>query len=151
MLIPSFQLHNNLKIITSDKTEVDLFSHLSVINGFVCDIEKTVQSVSKNIFYTLSFIEKTTQSILNPSKAMNIEQVINEPFWCISVENQNFMMRRFGKVSLTGNTHTCIDAVDKYGCRHVVNAFGYGSEFDRTYNESLVGTNGFDSFKIIDV
>lgn len=146
-----FQLHNNLKIITSDKTEVDLFSHLSVINGFVCDIEKTVQSVSKNIFYTLSFIEKTTQSILNPSKAMNIEQVINEPFWCISVENQNFMMRRFGKVSLTGNTHTCIDAVDKYGCRHVVNAFGYGSEFDRTYNESLVGTNGFDSFKIIDV
>lgn len=55
------------------------------------------------------------------------------------------------KLILSGHTHTCIDTFDQYGCRHIVNAYGYESEFNRLQQKGISGSNGFNSYKIIDV
>lgn len=52
---------------------------------------------------------------------------------------------------LSGHTHTCIDGVDEYGCRHVINAYGYQSEFERNLSKVIEGSNNFISNKIIEV
>ncbi|MBP7966647.1 hypothetical protein KAZ66_00005, partial [Candidatus Woesebacteria bacterium] len=38
-------------------------------------------------------------------KHLIIEDVENEPFWCITSNNKNWVMRRNGKVFVTGNCH----------------------------------------------
>ena len=53
-------------------------------------------------------------------------------------------------LAISGHTHTCVDAIDDYGCRHYINAFGYPYEFGRSVSDSLKGSNGFDSHKIIE-
>lgn len=55
------------------------------------------------------------------------------------------------KVIFSGHTHTCINTKDQYGCTHIINAYGYESEFNRIEQNNLLGTNGFDSHKIINV
>lgn len=141
--------HNSFQIFTSKEKEMNILSHLAVINGFMCNISSRIHGFSKKLNYTLSITEKTIQGIQKPNESLIKEHVVNEPFWCISVENENFMMRRNGKISLTGNTHTCINKKDIYGCTHIINAYGYSSEFNRIEQNNIVGSNGFDSHLII--
>ena len=53
------------------------------------------------------------------------------------------------KLILSGHTHTCINKKDIYGCTHIINAYGYSSEFNRIEQNNIVGSNGFDSHLII--
>lgn len=71
--------------------------------------------------------QKQWTQIEKPNTLITKEKVINEDFWCITILNENFFIRRNNKISLTGNCH---DAFDKEvdGCRVINNAYGYKSE-----------------------
>lgn len=45
-----------------------------------------------------------------PKEKTNIEHVKNEHFWCIKTKNKNFLIRRNGKVHITGNCHGSLRA-----------------------------------------
>jgi hypothetical protein len=58
-----------------------------------------------------------------------VKQTLDENFWCITVKNSNFLMRRKGCVSLTGNTHTPF-AGEVDGCKLQCAPIGYTHERD---------------------
>lgn len=126
-------------IFTSKKTECDFLSHLSIINGYSCTVHaRDNHGFSKQTAYTLTIGLRATMSIENPKKSCKSEIVSNEDFWCITVKNENFFMRRNGKISLTGNTHTGIDKIVD-GCRLVINPMGHSSEDQFTnFSKSLL-------------
>ena len=93
-------------VYTSKKEECDLLSHLATINGYTSTTTIRYQhGFSKGISYEIYFRESSTSYTNRIKDSTIISEVINEPFWCIKTELQNFFIRRNGKTSLTGNCH----------------------------------------------
>lgn len=128
---------NSISITTAKKEEADLLSHLSVLSGYMCNVHFRIHGFSKTGIYDLTFTKKQIQMLEKPylTECVHVDK---EPFWCITVRNENFLMRRDGKISLTGNTHTAVDeTVD--GCRLVINPLGYPQEHDKNgYKPNLI-------------
>lgn len=91
-------------ISTAKKTEVDLLQELAVTRGWSCSVLGRIHGFSKNIQYQLSIYPKS-KITCSSLKSMKSEEVQNEQFWCIKTTTGNFMVRREGKVHLTGNCH----------------------------------------------
>jgi hypothetical protein len=133
---------NGTAIYTAKKSEKEILSYLSTINGYSCSIQVRLNhGFSKLPQYQLYIVEKTTTAINHPSFYHDKTTVKNEPFWCITIKNENFIMRRNNKISLTGNTHTAIDTVVDE-TRFVINPLGYCNEQNN---------NGFKHNLIIEV
>lgn len=94
-------------IFTSKKEEVDLLSHLFVINGYKCKMHsRTNHGFSKNKSYQLSITEGTTQYVANVRRKVTKVDNYKGLVWCIvQTSNHNFIARRNGSVFLTGNCH----------------------------------------------
>lgn len=93
-------------IYTSKRCEMDLISHLCIINGYSCSIlTRTRHGFSKGDSYEISIAEESTVRLTNIGKHCEQYPVVEEPVWCIKTQNQNFFTRYKGKIHLTGNCH----------------------------------------------
>ena len=92
-------------IFTSKKEEVDILQHMFTLNGFLCKSFSRVHGYGKNLSYQLSVTDRLTEITTNINKKVLEEYVENKLMWCIQCKNKNFIMRRSGSVTLTGNCH----------------------------------------------
>ena len=96
---------NSILIYTSKKSEAEIISHICAINNWNCNLYSRVgHGFSKGVSYELCCTKNLSERNIS-SNNFRIEQVNNEPFWCIKTKHQNFIMRRNGKVMITGNCH----------------------------------------------
>jgi len=96
---------NGYMIYTSKVSEVNILQELFITHGYYCIASKRVNhGFSKNPSYTLGVYKNKTRLSISPSGHFK-EEVKDELFWCIRVDNHNFIARRNGKVFLTGNCH----------------------------------------------
>lgn len=98
---------NGVLISTAKPQEVDLIQELAVTHGWSCTVLSRIHGYSKNVQYQLSVYPRTEAECSGIQK-MEVEQVQDEKFWCIQTTTGNFMIRRNGKVHLTGNCHSSL-------------------------------------------
>lgn len=127
--------HNNNSIIiyTSKKEEADTIQLMCVTNNFGCSISSRVnhgfklQSKEPKVSYELNIVSKPYRCIDNPHNTTTIEHVTDEHFWCLNTNNGTLIIRRNGKVNITGNCHSPVDYI--LGQTRVVCCpFGYNNE-----------------------
>lgn len=90
---------NNFSYSQKDKNDIDRLQALCCLNGY-----RTVLSIAKNRFgqvYRLSITTRKTHRIKKQAQKIVKYKGIA---WCVSVNNGTLVMRRNGKVSITGNT-----------------------------------------------
>ena len=134
------QACNSFRVYTSKKEEYMLLTHLSTICGYSSTTNiRQNHGFSKEISYEINFKKLKESIVEKPNLSCAKEEVKNTPVWCINVKNNNFFIRRNGKVSLTGNSHQTLRTnID--GCNVYMNAYGYTNgieyecpEFDSNY------------------
>lgn len=91
-------------IFTSKLDEMNIISHLAVINGYGCTTSSRIHGFGKKTSFQLSLYPRNTNLVKDKSKFLS-EQVSNEHFWCVNTHNGNFFIRRNGKIHVTGNCH----------------------------------------------
>ena len=96
--------NNTTYIYTSKKEEVDILQTASIINGYSCHYNSRIgHGFSKKEAYEL-YITKGIYKYWE--KKDNIKSnVTDEYFWCLKVKNETLIIRRNGKVIITGNSH----------------------------------------------
>jgi len=92
-------------IYSSKEGEIDQLQMIAIQNGFGATKHERVHGFSSNPSYQLSVYPSKFNNIQKLDERHSIENVQNEFVWCIKTHNQNFFMRRMGKVHLTGNCH----------------------------------------------
>ena len=134
------QVCNSIKVYTSKKEEYMLLTHLSTICGYssTASIRKA-HGFSKTVSYEINFKKLSESIIEKPNLSCLKEEVKDIPVWCVNVKNNNFFIRRNGKVSLTGNSHQTLRKKVN-SCNVYMNAYGYTNgikyecpEFDPNY------------------
>jgi len=96
----------SILIYTSKKEEADLIQYACIINGFICNIsERNDHGFSKKTNYELVITNKKLRRHGELKNKVQIENVINEHFWCVKTDNQTIMIRRNGKPLIVGNSH----------------------------------------------
>jgi calcineurin-like phosphoesterase family protein len=99
-------------IYSAKKEEMDLLQELSVRSGHSATLHKRNHGYSGKLQYQLSVYPNT--HVTHHFNKADYEYVSNEHFWCIKCPpNENFFMRRNGKVHLTGNCHGNIQNLNK--------------------------------------
>lgn len=102
---------NVIVIYTSKKEEVELLQRMFVINGFGSSIHTRMnhgfllQNGSDKVSYELQVSSKCTRTPSNLKKITTISYTENEHFWCLDTYNGTLIIRRNGKVCITGNCH----------------------------------------------
>ncbi len=131
---------NSIRIYTSKKEEYMLLTHLSTICGYSSTTStRQNHGFSKGISYEINFKKLKESIVEKPNLSCAKEEVKNTPVWCVNVNNNNFFIRRKGKVSLTGNSHQTLRKKVN-NCNVYMNAYGYTNniewecpEFDTNY------------------
>lgn len=90
-------------IYSAKENEIDLLQALAISCGYSATKGSRYHGLSKNLQFQLSIYKR--QFIRQNVSNFNKRLANNEHFWCIKTKNQNFFMRRNGKVHLTGNSH----------------------------------------------
>lgn len=96
---------NGIIIYTAKKDEIDFLQHCAFINGYSSTSSFRHHGFGPNLQYQVSIYPKQYINCADIKKHLIIEDVENEPFWCITSNNKNWVMRRNGKVFVTGNCH----------------------------------------------
>lgn len=95
-------------IYSSKEEEIDLLQNLAIINGFGATKSGRLHGFGgKNgkMSYQLCISPANLMRLTYIKNRVVTTETKNEPFWCIKTNNENFFMRRKGKVHLTGNSH----------------------------------------------
>ena len=125
---------NSVVIYTSKKEEADRISYLCAINNYRCTVySRDDHGFSTGTSYQLSCTKNLSFININPSKRMEISNVSDEPFWCIKTKHKNFIMRRNGKVHITGNCHGGGSEHSDYPLKKIPNRFDVGIDNSHTY------------------
>ena len=117
---------NIVIIYTSKKEEAELLQRLFVVNGFGTSIYTRVnhgfalRSGDNKVSYELQVSSKRTRRPGKLKKITEISHVENEHFWCLDTNNGTLIVRRNGRVCITGNCHS--QQVMKY--EPYINPFG---------------------------
>lgn len=127
--------HNcgSIIIYTSKKEEADRIQLMCITNGYGCSISKRInhgfklQSNQNKVSYELNIVKTPYRYIDQPQKTTTIEHVVNEHFWCLNTNNGTLIIRRNGKVNITGNCHTPSDYI-LGETRVICCPFGYNNE-----------------------
>lgn len=89
-------------IYSSYKDEVDLLQKILVQNGYSCHYDEYRKDT-----YRLNITKRTTTELCGNGKFID-KHITTVPYkgiiWCLSVPNENFMIRRNGKICFTGNS-----------------------------------------------
>lgn len=124
---------NSIIIYTSKKSEADTIQLMCVTNNFGCHISTRVnhgfklKSGENKKSYELHIVNNPYRCLDNPQHTVSIEKVKNEHFWCLNTNNGTLIIRRNGKVNITGNCHSSFDYI-LGETRVVCEPFGYGNE-----------------------
>lgn len=89
---------NSIQISTSKKIEADLLQEVLVTSGYCCN---QIARPSGNFVLSVNFRKK---SAINVSKSMCRARYTGK-VWCLTVPNSTLVVRRGGKVHVTGNSH----------------------------------------------
>lgn len=97
---------DSVQISTGKLCEANLIQEMLVTSGISCNLLET-----KKKTYVLSV---NTHRVRPSFKTDNLQEVeYNGKVWCLSVPNTAFVVRRNGKVHITGNSHGSLDGVGK--------------------------------------
>jgi len=96
---------NGVIIYSAKEAEIDLLQELAVISGFSATKFTRRHGFSGGLRHQLSVYPNAISRVQSIRSKLKVERVYGELFWCIKCKNQNFIMRRNGKVHLTGNSH----------------------------------------------
>lgn len=91
---------NSWQFATSKECEANLLQEVLVTSGYCCNLLK--RQVGKYTGYVLS-VNTRQQSHVHASKFLKVTDVVK--VWCLSVPNGTLIVRRNGKVHVTGNCH----------------------------------------------
>ena len=126
--------YNSYKAIyTSKKSECDIISHLATVHGYTCTTTIREANENSSESYTLYLKDQQTSVMSRLKNQTVVENVIQEPFWCLKTKYQNFFIRRDGKVSLTGNCHGGGSDHDGKGLSKIPNRFDVGIDNSHTF------------------
>lgn len=92
-------------IYSSKEQEIDWLQALAVQSGYGATKYSREHGFGNSPNHQLSVFPATTQVLTNLRERAAVENVQGEHFWCIRCRNGNFLMRRNGRVHLTGNSH----------------------------------------------
>jgi calcineurin-like phosphoesterase family protein len=91
---------NSWQFSTSKEGEAHLLQETLVLSGYSCNLLKRVRG--KYVGYVLS-VNTRNLLLINANK---FKKTLNKQFtWCLSVPNGTLIVRRNGKVHVTGNCH----------------------------------------------
>lgn len=98
------------QISTGKSSEADLLQHFLVTHGFSCNLSLRTRDLTNHGYgiydvWVLSCNSKAVWHTTTSHKAMTVESVVEKPFWCLRIPNQTLIIRRNGKVHITGNSH----------------------------------------------
>lgn len=101
-------------IYSAKEKEIDLLQAVATLNGYSSTKYSRYHGFGSNLQHQLSLSKKELIDLINVSKKVITETTKNESFWCIKTNNQNFFMRRNGRVHLTGNSHGGLPENNQY-------------------------------------
>ena len=128
-----YKPYKSYVIYTSKKEEAEAIQLMCITNEYGCIINTRenhgfkLQSNSKKTNYELYIVNNPYRCLDNPQHTVSIEKVENEHFWCLNTNNGTLIVRRNGKVNITGNCHSSFDFI-LGETRLVCEPFGYGNE-----------------------
>jgi calcineurin-like phosphoesterase family protein len=96
-------------VYTAKKEEIDQIQSLAVQRGFGGTVTTRIRSddstFSTEPQYSIYLSKCGLNNLSDVKNRTQVETVRGELFWCVETGNGNFLMRRNGKVHLTGNSH----------------------------------------------
>lgn len=93
----------NVIIYSQKEKEIDLLQSLFCVNGRMSTKYSRFHGFGDKLQYQLSVTNN--QFVGFRGDQLKESEVTDEHFWCIKTANQNFFIRRNGRISLTGNCH----------------------------------------------
>jgi hypothetical protein len=94
----------SMQYFTKNESEVDIIQEMCSINGYrTSKLYRTNQENGRSDMYHLSICTRSYGSI-GKDYSKYVEYSGN--VWCVSVDNQTLLVRRNGKVTVCGNTHS---------------------------------------------
>lgn len=109
-----YKIGNSKLIYTSKKEEADRIQTACITNGFTCNYNQRIgHGFSKKANYELVITDNTTRIHSKLRDKVIVEPVIEEPTWCVKVQNQTIFIRRNGKPLLVGNSHGELEPIGK--------------------------------------
>lgn len=94
----------SMQYFTKNECEVDIIQEMCAVNGYrTCKLYRPEEDTGKNDMYLLSICTRPYASIQKESSKL---VSYSGNVWCVSVDNQTLLVRRNGKVSVCGNTHS---------------------------------------------
>ena len=105
------QYENEIQIATAKKCEADLIQEIAVTSGHSCT--STPRIVDDKVYYNLTVCpDRTAVYLSGRSGKSNYEtELYRGKVWCLTVENDTLLVRRNGKVLVTGNCPQQIGSV----------------------------------------
>lgn len=100
----NWQSATSFQISTSKTSEAHLLQAFLVSHGYRCNLSGRDDGIH-DTRWILSGNKRRFATTSRSPDLVRVEEVQNEHFWCVKVANQNFYMRRNGKVHVTGNCH----------------------------------------------
>ena len=134
-------LVNDFKLIYTDDNKTILPDHYETLHNSEWNFYSQYKNKDNVILITHFPMSKIC---LNPFYEKDIYKDLN-PYFINNKNTSGF------KLIISGHVHNCVEAKDEYGCTHIVNAYGYGSEFQRISQDNIVASNGFNSHYIINM
>ena len=136
-----YKPYNSYTIYTSKKAEADSIQLMCITNEYGCSISTRInhgfklKSGGDKVSYELNIVDNPYRCLDNPHRTVTVETVSNEHFWCLNTNNGTLIVRRNGKVNITGNCHNRSDYILGQ-TRVVCDPFGYNNEnnADLPYN-----------------
>jgi len=95
---------NYLQLSTSKKIEADILQELFTVNGFSCNyFKRSYSNKNHKDSYILRVIKDKNFICLSPNNNFHKVSNYNDDVWCVNVNNSTVLVRRHGKVIITGN------------------------------------------------
>lgn len=121
---------NIVMIWTSKENEANLLQIMCIINGYQCNITtRNNRGFSNKPNYQLTVTKRITRTASNIASRTTRNFVYDQPYWCLSVENETLFIRRNGKPIIVGNSH---GKLEPYGL-----SFDVGTDTNNFYPYSL--------------
>ncbi len=127
-------------IYSAKEKEIDILQAIFCLNEYSTTkySRKHKNSYSNKTQYQLCVFPTKWKTTTKIKENLKKESIINEPFWCIQSKNKNFIMRRNGRVHITGNCHGNLKPIyDKDGNIYTAKRLDVGVDSHNFYPISL--------------
>lgn len=121
---------NSMQLVTHKEEEANLIQEMCAVNGMSCNIG--IKMVDRKRYWRMNIVQDKNTTVFSKRKSIKKEVDYDGEVWCVNVDNSTLMVRRNGKVFISGN------------CKHSVQDVNYiGSLVQNRFNRpNLVGVGG---------